>query len=57
MDGLAGLIALLVILGILWPILKFVFRLTAWVIVLTMLAVAALWVLLVMGGCAAILMM
>lgn len=55
MDGFGGLIALILILLILWPILKFVFKLTFWMIVDILFAVAIAWGLLVMGGCAVLL--
>lgn len=54
---MSELIALIIILAILWPVLKFIFKLTFWAIALTLAAVAVLWVLFVMGGCAAIMLL
>lgn len=49
------LVVLILILVILWPILKFAFKLTFGVIFLILAGFALLWVLIVMGGCAVLL--
>lgn len=51
------LLILIVILIIMWPIMKFLFKATIGITVLAMAVVSILWILFVMGGCSALLMM